>query len=503
MPFISLTYLIFVIILLPLYWGISRVSPAKKLLLLIANYFFYSFAQPHYLILLLFSSTLNYIILMLLENLKKQSHRKLLLILIICYHLGILIFFKYTGFLLNQLGMVFNFIGIDAELPSFYLFAPLGISFFTFQSIGYMVDSYRRPKQFPHSFLDSLIFVSFFPHITSGPIPRAENTLTQLQKKPVWSDSLFGLALFLIALGLIKKLAIADYLSLQWINDVYDKPFKYSSLEILFGAYSYSLQIYYDFSGYTDLVMGTALLFGIQLPLNFNSPYKSQSPREFWRRWHISLSTWLRDYLYIPLGGSRNRYAFLVYVNLLITMTLAGIWHGAGWTFLIWGFLHGVGLCISHFLNRKLPPKTKHQYKVKSAYYCIAFMKIFFTFHFVTFTWIFFRAPDLDKAREILIKIQNFFTQTLQLSYHSLFGNERVIWDQPEVYSLMKITPVLALIFVLGLVLHFFPDQWFLRIQNLIRKLPGWLLGLLFFLVLLTLYYVSQENVTEFIYYSF
>src|SRR5690606_35141846 len=265
---------------------------------------------------------------------------------------------------------------------------PIGISFFTFQSLSYTIDVYRKDLTPTRSLLDYAFFVSFFPLLVAGPIVRASYFLPQLQQPLLVTREAFGRGVFLILAGLVKKAVIADYISVNFVDRVFDNPALYSGLENLLAVYGYALQIYCDFSGYSDMAIGIALLLGFQFPnnFNFNSPYRSLSITEFWRRWHISLSTWLRDYLYISLGGNR-RGRLRTYLNQFITMVLGGLWHGASLRFLLWGAMHGVGLAV----HKIWMSWTKNTWLGRSSW-AGSFLSWILTFHFVCFTWIFFRA---------------------------------------------------------------------------------------------------------------
>jgi alginate O-acetyltransferase complex protein AlgI len=231
------------------------------------------------------------------------------------------------------------------------LLPPVGISFFTFESMSYVIDVYRKELKPHDSYIRYLLFVSFFPHLVAGPIVRPRDLLPQFEREPVLTREEGAEGLFLIAVGLLKKIVISDQLSLQLVDRVFENPQSYSSVEVLAGVYGYAVQIYCDFSGYTDIAIGSALLLGVRFPLNFDSPYKGHNLQDFWRRWHISLSTWLRDYLYIPLGGNRGS-EWKTYRNLMLTMVLGGLWHGASWNFVFWGFLHGLGLAVTRWYQR-------------------------------------------------------------------------------------------------------------------------------------------------------
>ncbi|MDZ4120975.1 MAG: MBOAT family O-acyltransferase, partial [Candidatus Cloacimonadaceae bacterium] len=353
------------------------------------------------------------------------------------WNLGSLGYFKYTNFILNTINQV-----AGGNLPMMDIFLPVGISFFTFQTMSYTLDIYFGKLKPLKSFFDFCFFVSFFPQLVAGPIVRASYFLPQIHKKLVLDRDIMAKALVLIFSGLIKKGVIADYISVNFVDRVFDNPGLFSGLENLIAVYGYGLQIYCDFSGYSDIAIGLAALLGFSLPQNFNSPYIASSVTEFWHRWHISLSTWLRDYLYIPLGGNR-RGKPRQYVNLMITMVLGGLWHGASWNFVFWGFLHGMGLAFDKvWLSLKISQ--------------VRFMKILgtvLTFQFVSFCWIFFRARSFANAWLILDRIFSDFKAPL-------------FWQWIEGYRLVGI------LIGLGYLFHWIPDSCVQKSEMAMRKAP-------------------------------
>jgi alginate O-acetyltransferase complex protein AlgI len=321
--------------------------------LTLSSLFFYTYWNPPYLILLLISVVFNHQIGNLIGSFSPKSKPgKYLLILGMVVNLGLIAYYKYANFLLASFDEVFR---TDFHVSGIIL--PLGISFYTFNQIAYLVDVYQGDKRNYH-LLEYILFVTFFPHLIAGPIVRHDELIPQFRKARffVFSHKNIALGLTIFTLGLAKKVLIADNLS-PWVAPVFEHAGEITFIEAWVGALSYTFQLYFDFSGYSDMAIGLGLLFNIRLPINFNSPYKATSISDFWRRWHITLSNFLRDYLYIPLGGSR-RGEIRRYVNLLMTMLLGGLWHGAGWTFVLWGGLHGLYLCINHGwrkLNVSLP----------------------------------------------------------------------------------------------------------------------------------------------------
>jgi D-alanyl-lipoteichoic acid acyltransferase DltB (MBOAT superfamily) len=391
----SSLYFVFLIAVFFLYWPVARARAASLAVLLFANYFFYAKWDLFYLFLIPAASTCDFLIALGIQRAAHQSLRRLLVTLSVLLNVGILASFKYMPFFLD------NYARLSGQLtPAWHWTFPLGISFYTFQSLTYTIDVYRRDAKATTSYLAHLTAVSFFPTTLAGPITRVAHLLPQLERKEKTLEaSESGRALFLIGLGLIKKFMIADYLAENLVNRVFDLPRLYTAVETLIGVYGYALQLYYDFSGYTDIAIGSALLLGLKLPANFNRPYTAESVPDFWRRWHISLSNWLRDYLYFSLPGLRSKWKVFAYTNLVVTMLLGGLWHGASWNFVLWGLLHGVALALT-----RLWQAFRGTRPASTAVWARLF-RTFFTAQFVCFAWVFFRAPDLSSALAVLERI--------------------------------------------------------------------------------------------------
>ena len=353
--------------------------------LVFASLFFYSWWNIAYLPIILSSLLFNYVIgNSLNENFKKvQVHKKALLAFGIAANVALLGYFKYTDFLIENTNLAF-----DTSIPLLHLALPLAISFFTFQQIAYLVDSYRDETA-EYDFLNYALFVTFFPQLIAGPIVHHSEMMPQFASRwnLVKNYKNIALGLFIFSIGLFKKVVIADSFAV-WATAGFDAATTLSLFEAWATSLSYTFQLYFDFSGYTDMAIGAALLFNIRLPINFNSPYKALDIQDFWRRWHITLSRFLRDYIYIPLGGNRKG-SFRTYTNLLATFIIGGIWHGAGWTFVFWGFLHGMALVIHRFWKSigMTMPKI---------------LAWFITFNFINIAWVFFRAKEWDDAVKIL-----------------------------------------------------------------------------------------------------
>jgi D-alanyl-lipoteichoic acid acyltransferase DltB (MBOAT superfamily) len=336
----------------------------------------------------------------------KSAFRKKYLLTTSCFvNLGILSFFKYFNFFVDSLAQLFDLVGFKQDLPVLSIILPVGISFYTFQTLSYTIDVYRGKMEPTTDFIDFALYVSFFPQLVAGPIERATRLLPQIQqKRTITWDGLSGGAL-LILIGLCRKIAVADAVA-PTVNRIFAYPGRCGSLELLIGAFLFSLQIYCDFAGYSDIARGTAKMLGIDLMKNFEHPYFSTTISEFWRRWHISLSTWLRDYLYIPLGGNRKG-TLTTYRNLFITMLLGGLWHGANWTFVFWGGLHGLYIAVHKVLSMGRKPLTRNR-PVQIIKSPINILKLVLTFTLVSLTWIFFRSQNFADASSYFAGIVSF-----------------------------------------------------------------------------------------------
>jgi alginate O-acetyltransferase complex protein AlgI len=385
MVFNSLQYAVFLPLVLLAYWRLGRRQ--QNALLLGASYLFYALWDWRFLPLMLLSTATDFTVGLWLERTDDDRLRKRIFLLSLAVNLGVLAFFKYANFFMDSGSGFLSGIGIDVESPSWQILLPVGISFYTFHGISYTFDVFRREIRASHSPLDFAVFVAFFPQLVAGPIGRAQLQLPQFQHARRSPDAeKVRSAAFLILLGLFKKVAIADALA-PYVNDAFRGGAGWVTLVI--GIYAFALQIYGDFSGYSDIARGSARLLGIELPLNFEQPYLSQNITEFWQRWHISLSSWLRDYLYVPLGGNR-RGSGRTYCNLMITMVLGGLWHGAAWTFVVWGAIHG-GLLAGHrwWRSRHPVPEASPLRRV---------VAIVATFNVVCVAWVFFRSQTLTEA---------------------------------------------------------------------------------------------------------
>jgi D-alanyl-lipoteichoic acid acyltransferase DltB (MBOAT superfamily) len=411
MLFHTWVFFVFFAIVYPVYLLVRKNNRLMNIWLMLASYTFYGWWNPWYLLLLFSTSAIDYLMVVLME--RNRRRRTLWLVISLVSNFGFLAYFKYSGFITENLNKFLLHLGFAAKLPDpvaypnamlalvgvhedhFFtkVILPIGISFHTFQSMSYTIDAYKGTIQTERSFIRFLTFVSFFPQLVAGPIERASNLLPQLQKTPqiTGQDITDGLSLFLV--GFFKKVALADYLA-KYVDPVYGNPGQFQAAALLLATVAFGWQIYFDFSGYTDMARGVAQLMGFRLMLNFNNPYAATGLGDFWNRWHISLSTWFKDYLYFPLGGSR-RGKFRTYFNMFVTMVVSGIWHGAAWTFVLWGALHALGRC----LTREAEQTEFYKDRVPRLAKQLA------VFAFVTFTWIFFRAQSVNDAWLIISRI--------------------------------------------------------------------------------------------------
>lgn len=529
MLFSTAKFLRLFVIFYAIYITLRKTFNARLAFTALFSLYFYYLCSAEYFVLLLFSSVVDYTLGYFLYRETRNLQRKIYLWFSVIVNLTFLGYFKYTNFIVGNYNDIFG-----GHLSFYDVILPVGISFYTFQSISYIIEIYRKEITPTKTYLEYLFFVSFFPQLVAGPIVRAKDFLPQIYTKLNLTKEDVNRAFFLIIGGLIKKTVISDYISLNFVDRVFDSPNSYTAFENLMAAYGYTIQIYCDFSGYSDMAIGIALLLGFKLPINFRTPYKSASITEFWRRWHISLSTWLKDFLYISVGGNRHgsfagflfpalfffglvvwgiTYApvsnvpliisvtglvvfsltFLLSkekertmftnVNLLTTMLLGGLWHGASLRFIIWGALHGIALAVHKIFMEYFPSKKENENKFGG--YLWRFISIVLTFHFVAFCWLFFRARDFSIAMDVIKNISavtfNFEQwKTIILGYKNVF-----------------------LLMLIGYVWHFLPDSFTIKMRSSFDNLPlvvqGLIIGLTFWLV----YAASAAGPQPFIYFQF
>ena len=389
MLFQTWSFLVFFLIVYPLYLLVKGTRLRLPFLLAI-SYVFYAWLDVWYLVPIIYTSILDYFV---VAAMARSQRKKRWLFVSIANSLLLLGVFKYGGFITANVNALLSAVGLSLAVPAPGRLLPAGLSFYLFQSMGYVIDCYRGTAEREKSFLAHATFVAFFPRLLAGPIERAGNLLPQLHETPRIRVDDFAEGLSLFVVGLFKKIALADYMAL-YVGQVYGAPGEFQAPALLLATFLFAWQIYFDFSGYTDMARGVARMMGIRLMLNFNNPYLATSLGEFWGRWHISLSSWFKDYVYIPLGGNRKGQ-FNTYRNIFLTMVLSGLWHGAAWTFVLWGAVHAVG----RFATRELERTTFYQQRVPR------FAKQMFVFAIVAFAWIFFRADSISDAGLIVARI--------------------------------------------------------------------------------------------------
>lgn len=410
MLFNSFNFFVFYIVVFCVYWSIRRHDAARILFLLAASLFFYMSWNWRYVGLMFFTITLNFFTGLGIAGTESLKRKKMLLLASVVGSLSVLVLFKYYNFFTTTTAEVFSIFGLSFQLKTLNLLLPVGISFYTFHCLSYTVDVYRNEFKPTRNFLFFALYVSFFPQLIAGPIVRGRELLPQLERPVHFDDQRTLSGLWLIFVGLFKKVCVADILAVTFVDKVFGAPHQYVGAQMLLAVYGYAIQIYCDFSGYSDIAIGVARTLGYELPVNFRTPYLAESIQDFWRRWHITLSTWLRDYLYISLGGSRSS-RWKVFRNLMITMLLGGLWHGAALNFVIWGGYHGVLLSLSHLLKGNKKDEISLLRKV---------INIFVTFNLVCFGWILFRSPDMATFTAICRGLLNWQGHWTGLSWVSL-----------------------------------------------------------------------------------
>lgn len=459
--------------------GLSLLLCTRRIRLLFmlgASYVFYAHWDWRFLPLIFGSSTIDFWLGLKIGAAEEPRIRRRWLIGTIVLNLGVLGIFKYLNFGIDTAQLALSQLGYDVPDWTLQVALPVGISFFTFESMSYVIDVYRKDLPPHKSYLEYLSFVAFFPHLVAGPIVRPRDLLPQLGGAPRFSSAEASEGVYLIAWGLLKKVAIGDYLALNLVDRVFDAPTMYSSLECYLAVVAYAVQIYCDFSGYTDIAIGSALLLGVRFPLNFDAPYKAHNIQDFWRRWHISLSTWLRDYLYVPLGGNRKG-SVRTYVNLFLTMLLGGLWHGANWTFVVWGALHGLALVVHRAITRGIRSYRAERDANPSAVAHV--VGVVATFHFVCATWIFFRSADFGQAQVMFSQLGELTAFTTNLH--------------------LEVMAVLAV----GLLTHWAPERLFRRCRETFIAMPAPAQGLALCGVALVLREMVSAEAVPFVYFQF
>jgi D-alanyl-lipoteichoic acid acyltransferase DltB (MBOAT superfamily) len=494
MVFNSYTFIVFFIIMLilhnlPLPWKVKKVN------LLLASYIFYAAWNPPFILLLWLSTVVDYFVGKALYTQENKYKKKLLLVVSLCGNLGMLCFFKYGGFLLENFTHLINAVGINYHPAKPNIILPAGISFYTFTTLCYTIDMYKRKSKPVQSILDFSLFVTFFPHLVAGPIVRPPQLVPQFETPRTANQKQMFQGLLLVSLGLFMKVVLADSMLAGPANTVFGSTAPLNTLDAWMGVLAFSGQIFFDFAGYSSCAIGVASCLGFILPENFLYPYAAVGFSDFWRRWHITLSAWLRDYLYIPLGGNRQGKV-RTYINLMITMLLGGLWHGANWTFVVWGALHGLYLCVEKLIQdlkirfKPMPAMASKPDVVVQGYMAPRFLRkvessnfilALLTFFLINVTWVFFRSPDFTSAWRML------------RSMFSTVPNGAVL------LSTLSIIKISVIIFFM-IIFHWFMRNT--RVLTVANKLPWWLLGIIWSAMLILLI-LSQESSSSFIYFQF
>ncbi len=493
MVFNSYTFIVFFIIILILH-NLPLPWKTKKINLLLGSYVFYAAWNPPFILLLWLSTLVDFFVGRALYTQENKHKKKLLLVLSLIGNLGMLCFFKYGGFILENFVHLVNILGMDYHPAKPNIILPAGISFYTFTTLCYTIDMYKRKSKPVKSILDFSLFVTFFPHLVAGPIVRPPQLVPQFETPRKANQQQMMQGLLLVTLGLFMKVVLADSMLSASATTVFHATQSLSTLDAWMGVFAFSGQIFFDFAGYSTCAVGVALCLGFVLPHNFLYPYAAIGFSDFWRRWHITLSAWLRDYLYIPLGGNRKG-KIRTYINIMITMLLGGLWHGANWTFVVWGALHGAYLWGEKIIQgySKITPVPiasvpsgeigvlgviPKEFKAKTFR---NFMLAMVTFFFINVTWVFFRSPDFTSAWRLLT---------------SMFSHVPKGAVLLSTLSIIKITVI-----IIALVIF----HWMMRNTRVLivaEKMPWWLLGLVWSVMLLMLI-LSQESSSSFIYFQF
>ena len=472
MLFPTATFAIFFMVVFPLSWLLMPRGERWRPFIVASSYVFYSAWDWRFVFLLAFSTVWNQVFAVAIHKRTEARTRKALLTAAVVGDVALLGYFKYYGFFVTSTHNLFSLVDLNVPLEVRSIVLPVGISFFTFMGISYIVDTYRGDFE-PVGFGKFAAYLSFFPHLVAGPIVRPGELLPQFDspRDPRHVDT--SRAFFLIGTGLFMKVVIANYLAGSIVDQVFGAPNQHSSLEVLVGIYAYAVQIYADFFGYTNIAIGLALILGFRFPQNFDSPYAAVSIQDFWRRWHMTLSRWLRDYLYIPLGGNRGSRLF-TYRNLMLTMLLGGLWHGAGWTFVAWGAIHGTALVAERWWRERPGLVERPSTPWRRSWHRFA------TFQVVCFAWIFFRADSFADAWDVIVRL---FTA----------------WGEP---SPLVTGGVLAAIAV-GIGSQYLPSRFPLAIMARFSRLPIPAQAAVLSLALLVTHAMGPEGVAPFIYFQF
>ncbi len=475
-------------------WALRTQDEPRKLLLLAGSYFFYGYWDWRFMGLLAGSSAFNYVAGLLIAGTQGEVMRRRIVGVAVAGNLCLLGLFKYYNFFMDSLTDLTVTLGIQRDMPFLEIILPIGISFFTFQGISYVVDVYRGHIKAVRSPLDLFLYISFFPQLVAGPIVRASHFLPQLAKRPELTRSAVVFGFLLILNGMFKKVVVAHYIASGLVDPVFADPAAATSTDLIAAHYAYAVQVYCDFSAYSDIAIGTAALLGYRFRKNFDRPLGATSLAQLWQRWHISLSTWLRDYLYRALRGDKRDHGARMYRNMFLTMLLGGLWHGANWTFVLWGAIHGVGLAVERFIKTHWHGWRSSRLRLSTvgaaaaratpapspaAERVAAIAGWLITFHLFTLAAIFFRSPELDTAL------------TYFATMFSFQGGPQVL------------TPFLFAITAGAVAVQFLPGNKIERFAEKARDWPAWSLGLMLGIGLLLIEMIGPEGVAPFIYYQF
>ncbi len=483
MLFNSFDFAVFFPIVFLVYWAFHKNLNIRNGLLLVASYLFYGWWDWRFLSLIIFSSLLDYILGRYIHLENRPGRRKILLFISLFFNLGFLGYFKYFNFFIDSFVQAFQLFGNDINVDTINIILPVGISFYTFQTLSYTIDIYRGQLKPTKKGLNFFTFVAFFPQLVAGPIERASHLLPQFDKIHIFNYNQVKSGFFLILFGLFKKMVIADRAAL-YVNEVYANPADYNGYVSIVATFFFAIQIYCDFSGYTDIAIGVARTMGFDLMKNFDTPYFSKSITEFWRRWHISLSTWFRDYLFIPLGGSRKG-EYRVYLNLFIVFVISGMWHGASLNFIIWGALHGFIIVLEKY-NKK-----HNLIKVTSNIILFSAIKKLYIFVLVCFAWIFFRADTWSSTKAILNNIFSFSLSDLSMD---------LVHKGMDLFDLKIAIYAILILFVVEL----FQQQ--IKLYDLLQKQPlvlRWGIYIILILAISIFGIYGDYDESQFIYFQF
>jgi D-alanyl-lipoteichoic acid acyltransferase DltB (MBOAT superfamily) len=473
MLFPTTEFAIFFLVVFLGHWLLQPFRTPWRLFMLAASLFFYGWWNWHFVFLLLAVTAISQAGAQVVYRARSNRGKRWVLLLTLVAMLGLLGWFKYYGFFALNVTNALGSLGVHASLPLVQVALPVGISFFTFMAISYVVDVYRKEIK-PAAWLDYAVYLSFFPHLVAGPIVRGSELLPQVRTRRDPRRIDLARAAYLIVSGLFKKVVISSYVATQIVDPVFANPNQFHTLSILFAIYGYAVQIYADFSGYTDIAIGIALLLGFEFPQNFDRPYTARTVQDFWRRWHMTLSRWLRDYLYIPLGGSRGT-ELQTYRNLFITMLLGGLWHGAAWTFVAWGALHGAGLAVGRYRAKMrvargepvLPDGVWDRFRQRVA-----------TFHFVCLGWVFFRSDSFATAWKMLLR---------------LFS-----WGPADL-----VTPLLVAVVLGAILVQYVPKGLGLGVQRVFGRMAPAVQAVALGACLFAITVLGPQGVAPFIYFQF